>query len=112
MKITKAELKRIIKEEIEATLEEGPWGLKPLGSIQGSHGREPRKDIARKPGMAPGLDAKRAAKSEAEWDQRRNDLWAHSDCSEEWPTAQGPNSTEAGKKGYTKCIEDHHALKK
>ena len=47
MKITKSQLKQIIKEEIEAALDEK--FTMPAKS----------KDFTRKPGMAPGLDAKR-----------------------------------------------------
>jgi hypothetical protein len=33
--------------------------MRPVGSIEGPHGRDPRKDFTRRKGMAPGLDAKR-----------------------------------------------------
>ena len=61
MKITKSQLKQIIKEEIEAALEEGPIGMRPVGSIEGPRGKDPRKDFTRfkTDKFAPGLAAKR-----------------------------------------------------
>ena len=49
MKVTKAALKQIIKEEVEAVMAE-KWNLRAPAQA---------KDISAKPGMAPGLDAKR-----------------------------------------------------
>ena len=65
MKITKSQLKQIIKEEIEAALEEGPIGMRPVGSIEGPRGKDPRKDFTLKKTakFAPGLAAKRECAS-------------------------------------------------
>jgi hypothetical protein len=69
MKITKKQLKRIIKEELEAALSEFKF-TQP----------EQAKDISLKPGMALGLDAKRRCGELAQWYQQiSHDAMGYSD---------------------------------
>ena len=87
MKITKQQLKQIINEEFEAMLGE-KFTMPPEA-----------KDISRKPGMAPGLDAQRQAKRDALKARMDRDMRAYGICS-------GQHDTKAPADAFWKCMED------